>query len=315
MRGQVTRSIGAVALALGGAARAQSPRVQPAEWASSRAVDARAEVEPLVDPERPFVVRMIRGEPAALGAAGMALEARPSVASRAEALRAVVRLRDARGLVCTATLVQRGRTAGLLTAAHCLYAPTATGALGPLRPTLAADPFGRVDPARAEMAAGFRACAAEGRPWRDCADAGAPDVAFVPVEAVPEGVRPWLLCGEGRTTGRDVTVFGYGLNGRVLPRALLQGAFRLAGRDGERLRRAWGVSGAQIDAGDSGGPVISARDDQQMHGRLPCVAYVAAAVQVGGAESADSGSVAWLQPLTMFPGLPPSPAPSTRRPL
>lgn len=305
------RVVGCVALLVcGDFADAQVPTVNLAAEAPSRAYpDAVAPPsERYEDEDGVFVSHMALGEDAttrieqgdsAAGATPNARVALPEVvASRGEALRAVVRLRDVRRLVCTATVVRHGRAVGLITAAHCLFAPTSDGAVGALRTTLEAENLGAVDPATAWIDPRFRACAQQGRPWQQCVEGRAEDLAWIPLGSVPAGVRPWSLCGVGGTTSRDVTAFGYGLNGRALPRALLQGAFRVvaAGRTGG-VRRAYGVSSVRVDAGDSGGPVIPSRDDLRMSGRLPCVAYVVVAVQVGAVDEGYGTSAAWMQPL------------------
>lgn len=222
---------------------------------------------------------------------------RVPVESRAEALRSVVRLRDGRALVCTATVTRYGQQVGLLTAAHCLYESSRAGAIGRMRRALDAEGIGTFDPSTARVDPRFVACAQRSESWRECIDHRTEDLAWIPLREVPAVIRPWPLCARPRVPARDVTIFGYGLNGRALPRTLLQGAFQVSEPRGDRgVHRARGVSGVRIDAGDSGGPVIRADDDLRMSGRLPCVQYVAVAVEVS-VTGAVFESTALLQPV------------------
>lgn len=218
------------------------------------------------------------------------------VAGRSTALRAVVRLRDRRGLVCTATVVSRDGAVFLLTAAHCLFNLGPSGTLGARRASLTAEGVGELDPAGVSIDPRFEACAAEHRTWEDCAGNPATrDVAWVALAGTPRGVSPWGVCA-AHDQPDDVTIFGYGLNGRALPRLLLQGAFRVQARRAVRLRVALGV-GVRIDGGDSGGPVISSDDDFRLDARVPCVRYVAVAVRVRDPDDPGDRSRALLEPM------------------
>jgi len=239
------------------------------------------------------------------GASSFTGRFRAFVAGRRAALRAVVRLHDRTGLVCTATIVRSDRGVVLLTAAHCLFHLSPNGTLQSARTALIAEGIGPIDPENVQIDAQFRACAAEHRTWQECVESPlVRDIARIALQSPPDGVAPWSTC-TSIDGPEDVTVFGYGLNGRTLPRLLLAGAFRVRARQSSRLREAFGV-GVRIEGGDSGGPVISSGDDTRLDNSLPCVRYVAVAVRSRDSNDPGDRSRALLEPIVG----PAPPAPS-----
>jgi hypothetical protein len=267
-----------------------SPTTHPARPFPSGPEDRAELTGPNVTPS----IRGPLGSPRPVGTAG-------SSADRAASLRAVVRLRARGELVCTGTVVALANGAtGIVTAAHCLFSIDASGHLRGRRTELAADGVAPLDVSAAVLGSSFAACADSHRLYRDCVAERVQDVAFIPVPREALGaIAPWGLCQGDKPAQPQITIFGYGLNGRQLPRLLLQGAFTVTGDlSAASLQRAIGVEGTQISFGDSGGPAVTAREDALLDSRLPCVRYVSAAVQVGDPYDPAATTVgALLQPV------------------
>lgn len=202
---------------------------------------------------------------------------------RVRLLEAVVRLSAPGGERCTATHVLRDGHAGLLTAAHCLYRRRGDRLAG--RHARVSLPDGTSVPtAGAVMVRAFERCARGGGRYRDCLARGA-DVAFIPFTGRRRAGPLWdvAACRE-----REVSIFGYGLDGGSLPRDLQVGAFHIDSGAASGIAIATSRLRQWVAAGDSGGPVIGAADDSLLARRQPAVCFVVAAVQHRAGQSARS---------------------------
>lgn len=283
-----------IALATTAAAQEEGMLLPAQSLAARREREAQIQMSD-DNPDPPGLIgdRLTGGRPSPAAHSGLGPEA---PASRAASLRAVVRLRDHGALVCTSTLVRRGGAVGLLSAAHCFYRTMADGRLLGRRGPLVAEGIGAIAPDAVVLDRPFARCAESGVPWQDCVAGPGRDIAWIPLPSPPPDRAPWRVCADDPP--RDVTIFGYGLNGRVLPRVLLQGSFRLRPADARRhLREAQGT-GVRVDAGDSGGPVVSRDDAERLDLRAPCVRFVAVAVRLRDLGDPADRSRALLEPIS-----------------
>jgi hypothetical protein len=240
------------------------------------------------------------GSPTALVKMGTGAVAGTSP-GRAEALRAVVRLRESGRMVCTGTLVEYQGEEGILTAAHCLFRPGPGGVLtGQLR-RIEAQGLGPLVSEQAKLASGFRGCVEARMTYAGCLAQAVPDVAFVPLAraAPPELVR-WSLC-EDPPARPGLAAFGYGLDRGRLPAQLLTASFDVEARPRVGPWQARGVGPQRVALGDSGGPVLTEIEDQTLETRVPQVCFVIAASQRGSLENADDlRATALLQPVWLL---------------
>lgn len=188
----------------------------------------------------------------------------------------VVRLLSGEGperrLVCTGTLVNWDGEVGALTAAHCLYEDGAVREQigSAMRTTIYVDGVGQIDPASmARIAPSFSQC--PGLFYEDCIGRGGDDLAFIPLMVG----TTWNVCSAA-PLDLDVVAYGFGLDLDHLPKVLLKGALTVSPPFGG-LWAGRSESAQQVNAGDSGGPVITRADHDQLAQAVPNVCFVIAA--------------------------------------
>lgn len=233
-------------------------------------------------------------QPALYGGRGFDEVARTN---RARALRAVLRLTVGDRFHCTGTLVDNHGQPAVLTAAHCLYQLDRAGTLGARRTVIRAEELPPLDLAAAILPTSFADCASRGVRYVDCIGEGVADVTLIPFAAPVVTERPTFRLCDAPPTDPELTTFGYGLDRTHHTGKLVAAGFRIERTPPAGPWLASGLADHRILWGDSGGPVISSVDDEELAARAPSACFVTAGVVSGDpADPAASGIRALFQP-------------------
>ncbi|MFT3840735.1 MAG: hypothetical protein QM723_27340 [Myxococcaceae bacterium] len=196
------------------------------------------------------------------------------------------------GLICTGTRAVVGGEVGVLTAAHCMYQETGTGALGPRWKDLRVDHGPALNLLNARVTSSFSACARRGSTAQRCIEHdGAPDLAFIPA---PISGETWAVC-DAQPDDNQIVVLGYGYDGDVLPESLLLGHFAVQIPSEPEVW--WVANGKQeemVNKGDSGGPALMQLAWDQRKTSRPSICWTVSAYVDDGNSRTARLTPAWL---------------------
>lgn len=217
--------------------------------------------------------------------------------ARGFSLRAVRRVLWNGQVLCTGTLIRRRHPRvehGLLTAAHCFFAIDPDGRLGDRRAGITVEGVRTGALGVVRIGRSFATCVSSTFAFSRCLDEGAADIAFVPIEASAlEGQPVWSEC-TAPPPDQELVAYGFGM--RRVGSRLIGGRLAL---DNRGRAGPWSAvaSSHSVVFGDSGGPVVTARDDDQMARFAPRVCFTTSAIRHRALEDPTGETArALLQP-------------------